>query len=116
MASRLGVWVRIPEWHEHRSGDRINLRKRLSGGFLFHSGEIASAGGGNHAAGCPDDDFTSGSFFVTECVGKGARTFSSFCPFSSFAPRSTRKPFNSQSLISHLTNSNGCGILLPRFR
>jgi len=33
----------------------------------------------------------------------------------SFAPTPTRKPFNSQSLISHLTNSNGCGILSIRF-
>jgi len=32
-------------------------------------------------------------------------------PTSSASVMSTRKPFNSQSLISYLTNSNGCGIL-----
>ena len=31
-----------------------------------------------------------------------------------FAGRRIRKPFNPQSLISHLTNSNGCGILCPK--
>jgi hypothetical protein len=37
-----------------------------------------------------------------------------FAPFHRSLPRPGRKPFNPQSLISHLTNSNGCGILYTK--
>ena len=65
--------------------------------------------------GAPDVDLTSGSCLViyqmARQVARTVRYFSS----SPLAPTPTRKPFNSQSLISHLTNSDGCGNLQSRF-
>jgi len=37
-----------------------------------------------------------------------------FCSHSENSPHLLRNPFNPQPLISHLTNSNGCGNLQPR--
>ena len=39
-----------------------------------------------------------------------------FVPFLPVASWAIRNPFNPQLLISHLTYSNGCGNLYPRFR
>src|ERR1700737_3676147 len=50
------------------------------------------------------------AFRVQHVLAGGADT-RLFCSFPPFALRLALKPFNLQSLISHLTNSNGCGNL-----
>ncbi len=47
--------------------------------------------------------------------GCDRRAFGSFCFLGSSLLIPVRNPFNPQLLISHLTNSNGCGILHSRF-